>query len=325
MKLQSPPTRWSRDVPLAQLSTWRIGGPARFLAAPEDEELLRADLEAAAQLRLPVLALGGGSNMLFPDDGYDGLVLRLPTRLPARYREESDRTATHPRLLLAAGMSLTGSAHRLASLGLRGLEWAEGIPGTIGGAIVNNAGAFGSSIADTMASVRVVLPDGSAEHWEAARLQLRYRDSLLKGSDPTTAFIVAAEFRLTRDDPAKLLQVMRRIRTRREERLPKQPSCGCVFRNPPDVPAGRLIDQLGLGGLRIGGACVSTRHANFIVNEGAARAQDVLELIRRVQADVVARGGPSLELEIQLVGFRPVDAGGQETSPPGAEDRETPG
>lgn len=305
MKLQSPPTRWSRDVPLAQLSTWRIGGPARFLAAPEDEEQLRTDLEAATQLHLPVLAIGGGSNMLFPDAGYDGLILRLPMRLAARFREDADRTATHPRLLLAAGMSVTASAHRLASLGLRGLEWAEGIPGTIGGAIVNNAGAFGSSIADNLASVRVVLPDGSAEHWEGARLQLRYRDSVLKGHDPTTAFILAAEFRLMRDNPAKLLQVMRRIRTRREERLPKQPSCGCVFRNPPETPAGRLIDQMGLGGLRIGGASVSTRHANFIVNDGSARAQDVLELIQRVQAEVVARGGPRLELEIQIVGWRP--------------------
>jgi UDP-N-acetylmuramate dehydrogenase len=302
VKVESPPARWSRAVPLAQLSTWRIGGPARFIAAPDDEEQLRADLDEARQLHLPVLALGGGSNLLFPDSGYDGLVLRLPTRLPSRYREEADRTAPHPRLLLAAGTSLTGSAHRLASLGLRGLEWAEGIPGTIGGAIVNNAGAFGSSIADTLASVRVVLPDGSAEHWEAARLQLRYRDSLLKGHDPTAVFIVAAEFRLNRDDPAKLLQIMRRIRLRREERLPKQPSCGCVFRNPPDVPAGRLIDQLGLGGLRVGGARVSTHHANVIVNEGGARAQDVLELIQRVRAEVAARGGQNLELEIQIVG-----------------------
>jgi UDP-N-acetylmuramate dehydrogenase len=310
VNVQSPPPRWSPDVPLAQLSTWRIGGPARFLTAPEDEEQLREDLDAAAQLHLPVLALGGGSNLLFPDAGYDGLVLRLPTRLPARYREDTDRTASRPRVVLAAGTSLNPSAHRLASLGLRGLEWAEGIPGTIGGAIINNAGAFGSSIADTLASVHVVLPDGSAEHWEAARLELRYRDSVLKGHDPTQAFILAAEFRLGRDEPAKLLQVMRRIRTRREERLPKQPSCGCVFRNPPDVPAGRLIDQLGLAGMRIGGASVSTRHANFIVNEGGARAQDVLDLIERVRAEVAARGGPSLDLEIQLVGVHRSAASG---------------
>jgi len=304
VKVMSPPARWSPDVPLAQLSSWRIGGPARFLAQPEEEDQLCEDLDAAAQLHLPVLALGGGSNLLFPDAGYDGLVLRLPARLPARYREESDRAAPHPRLMLAAGTSLNASAHRLASLGLRGLEWAEGIPGTVGGAIVNNAGAFGSAIADTLVSVRVVRADGSAEHWEAARLALRYRDSALKGHNPTEVFIVAAEFRLTRDDPAKLLQVMRHIRTRREERLPKQPSCGCVFRNPPDVPAGRLIEQLGLAGLRIGGARVSTHHANFIVNDGSARAQDVLELITRVRAEVAARSGHDLALEIQLVGAR---------------------
>ncbi len=320
MKVQSAPARWSPDVPLAQLSTWRIGGPARFLSLPEDEEQLREDLAAATQLHLPVLALGGGSNLLFPDSGYDGLVLRLPARLPARLREESDRSAPHPKLLLAAGMSLTASAHRLASLGLRGLEWTEGIPGSIGGAIVNNAGAFGSSMADTLVGVRILRPDGSAEQWEAARLELRYRDSALKGHDPTEVFIIAVELRLTRDDPAKLLQVMRRIRARREEGLPKQPSCGCVFRNPPDVPAGRLIDQLGLRGLQVGGARVSTHHANFIVNDGGARAQDVLELIERVRAEVAARSGHQLELEVQIVAGRDASPGPSRAGerPPGS-------
>ncbi len=302
MKSNAAPAHWLRDVELARFSTWRIGGPARFFTAPEDEAQLRGDLEAARRMGLPALALGGGSNLLFADEGYAGLIVRLPARLGGGARTASDRRAAHPRIELPSGVNLTATARRLACLGLRGLEWAEGIPGTLGGAIVNNAGAYGSSLADSLDHVTVVLPGGSVEVWTPERLALGYRSSALKGRDPTEAFLLTATLRLTRDDPAKLLQMMRRIHGRREERLPKQPSCGCVFRNPEAMPAGRLIDRLGLGGLRVGGASVSTQHANFIVNDGGARAADVLELIRRVRNEVERHTGQRLHLEVQLVG-----------------------
>lgn len=333
------PSHWARDAALSALTTWKIGGPARFFSAPANCEMLREDLSMARKMGLRTLALGGGSNLLFPDEGYDGLIIRLPDqlddqvrdllpkpfrdqlcdRLPKQLRERlrdgpmddlsapasSRGGAPKEEILvsLTAGVALSGEARRLAGLGWGGLEWAEGIPGTIGGAIVNNAGAYGSAVAQILDSVLVMLPDGTSEHWPSARLGFAYRHSCLKHRDPTEAFIAAAFIRLTRRAPTGLLETMREIRAQRDAKLPQEPSCGCVFRNPDDAPAGRLIQELGLSGLRAGGAMVSPVHANFIVNDRRASAKDVLELIRIVQRRVFEETGRRLQLEVQLVGW----------------------
>jgi len=189
--------------------------------------------------------------------------------------------------------------------GWGGLEWAAGIPGTIGGAVVNNAGAYGGAIADTLRSVQLLAPDGSVETWEATRLELGYRRSALKGREPTTSFLLAASFQLNAGNPEEMARRVCECQERRAARIPREPSCGSVFRNPPGQPAGKLIQEAGLAGVRIGDAQISTRHANFIVNLGAARAADALALIRHARHGVFERFAIRLEPEVQLVGFGP--------------------
>jgi len=306
--MQNRPPHWQPAFPLAQLSTWKIGGPARYASAPASREQLRDDLRAARRERLPVLAIGGGSNLLFADAGYDGLVVRIPREEPLVLdgRLASARmSALH---CIAAGDWLAPTVRRLAGAGWAGLHWADGIPGTVGGAIVNNAGAYGGQIADRLASVHVMLPDGSEEEWPAARLALAYRSSALKGNDPTGVFLLAGTFRLERQDAQLLLEGVREIGEQRAAKLPRLPSCGCVFRNPPGQVAGRLIEKAGLRGHSIGDAQISPQHANFIVNRGQARAADVLELIGLIRERVRAHCRLTLDLEVQLAGFEPVAA-----------------
>ncbi len=322
------PPHWQPDYPLARLSTWRIGGPARYYAAPASEAQLRADLRLAAQEQLPVLAVGGGSNLLFSDRGYDGLILQLPGCRPSDLGARSDETSHLDALVgetsdldptggrmpcrgagivqLAAADSLATTVRRLAERGWAGLHWAESIPGTVGGAIINNAGAYGGQIADRLESVRVMRPDGTEETWPAERLALTYRSSALKGHEPTQAFLLSGAFRLERASSQELIEAIEEIRRRRHRKLPSLPSCGCVFRNPEGQVAGRLIEEAGLCGLRAGDAEVSGQHANFIVNRGHARAEDVLQLIREVRERVRQAFGLELALEVQLVGFQPV-------------------
>jgi UDP-N-acetylmuramate dehydrogenase len=289
------PQRWRRDVPLSEWTTWRIGGPARFLSLPADVAELREDLTLARRLEVPVFALGGGSNLLFPDAGYAGLLIRLP--------ESGDDAPSA--IVRSAGTPLAALAARLSLGGRHGLEWAGGIPGTLGGAIVNNAGAYGGSMADVVESVRVMAADGAVEIWDAARLAFGYRTSVLKGREPTASFLLSAQLRCPAADPAVTARCLRELRERRAATLPTEPSCGSVFRNPPGEVAGRLIEQAGLAGRRAGGAQISPRHANFIVNLGGARAGDVWELIRLVRTAVRAARGIDLELEVQPVGFGP--------------------
>ena len=302
------PPHWQPDYPLARLSTWRIGGPARYYAAPASEAQLRADLRLAAEEQLPVLAVGGGSNLLFSDRGYDGLILQLPGYRPSDLDPTGGRMPCRGAgiVQLAAADSLATTVRRLAERGWAGLHWAESIPGTVGGAIINNAGAYGGQIADRLESVGVMRPDGTEETWPAERLALTYRSSALKGQEPTQAFLLSGAFRLERESPDVLIKAVEEIRRRRHRKLPSLPSCGCVFRNPEGQVAGRLIEEAGLCGLRAGDAQVSRQHANFIVNRGDARAEDVLQLIREVRERVRQAFGLELALEVQPVGFQPV-------------------
>jgi len=296
-----PPAHWQIRYPLSRITTWRIGGPARFHAAPTTFEQLRRDLLAARRMGIPVLALGGGSNLLFPDEGYPGLVLRLPH--PAEPVMPPRAEGGKPVLVtLAAGRPLAAEVRRLAAAGWGGLEWAEGIPGTVGGAIVNNAGAYGGTIAGILESVEVVLPDGATEDWAADRLEFAYRFSALKNQDPTRAFLTAARFRLEPTSPEELEEKVSAIRDQRASKLPREPSCGCVFRNPPGGVAGKLIEDVGLAGHQIGGARVSPQHANFIINAGGATARDVREMIELIRARVRAQSGHQLQLEVQVIG-----------------------
>lgn len=290
---------WTEGVSLAPLTSWRIGGPCRAFAEPDTPEELRAVRAAAARAGLPVFLLGGGSNLLFADSGYRGLVIRYRAR---RWTiEEPD--GAHPLLVAEARAPLAGTARETARRGFAGLEWAEGIPGTMGGAIVGNAGAYGGEIAASLLWVDLQHPDGTDDRWPAERMDYGYRTSALKGLDPSGPAVTRAAFRLSRDDPSRMEAEMRGIGEERKRKTPAGASCGSVFRNPPGQSAGRLIDEAGCKGLREGAAVVSRLHANYIINEGGASAGDVLRLIDEIRRRVRNAFGISLELEIQLVGF----------------------
>jgi len=289
---------WTEGASLAPLTSWRIGGPCRAFAEPRSPEQVTAARREAERRGWPVILIGGGTNLLVADEGYPGLVIRYAGR--EHRLEVSGSTAT---VRVGAGAALTQIARTTARVGWAGLAWAEGIPGTVGGAVVGNAGAYGGEIAGSLESLEIVQPDGTREEWFAERMDYSYRSSILKGRDPAGPAVVAAHFRLQRDDPAQLAAELDRIAAARRSTTPGGPSAGSVFRNPPGQPAGKLIDDAGCKGMRYGRAAVSMVHANHIINEGGALARDVLTLIEAVRARVRDAFGIVLELEVELVGF----------------------
>jgi UDP-N-acetylmuramate dehydrogenase len=245
--------------------------------------------------------LGRGSNVLVRDGGMRGLVI---------LNRASSLVIEAPLAGADAGLLLSTLARRTAAAGLAGLEWSAGIPGSVGGALVSNAGAHGGAMADTLQRVLLLAPDAHA-HWEAAAyLDLQYRHSRLRAGDAPEETVLQAEFLLRHDDPATIRARMDEQRRQRKATQPlSQSSAGSVFKNPPDDSAARLIDRSGLKGTCIGGAQVSTRHANFMVTEPGARAADLLALIALVRERVRERFGVELVLEVQPIGCQ-TDSGG---------------
>lgn len=295
---QPDPLPIEEDRILAPLTSWRIGGPARYFAEPEDARTLEECVRFAIERGLPVLALGGGSNLLVADAGYPGLVLRVGERT---WRME----AAGEEALLRAGARapLATLARALAHDGWAGLEWAEGIPGTVGGAVVGNAGAYGGDFASVCHCVETWSIDRGWQERPAAALEFGYRRSRLSGQDPTHEFVLGPTVRLRRGDPEHLRARIREMAADRKARTPAGLSCGSVFRNPPGDAAGRLIEQAGLKGAVVGGAQISRQHANYILNTGGATAHDVRALIDRARHEVARQCGVELELEVRLVGF----------------------
>jgi UDP-N-acetylmuramate dehydrogenase len=285
--------------PLARYTSWRIGGNARFFANAPDEAALREGLEWANTHGLQPFVLGGGTNLLIRDSGFDGLVLRLRDQR-IRVEELGDEAL----LWAAGGAPMAGTARRVSSAGFAGLEWAEGLPGTIGGATFGNAGCYGGDIAGVLRRAWL-LADGRVEEWPRELLGYRYRSSALKrweGRASTRPIVLAAEFALRRGSSEELRATMARIARERKGKTPWGSSCGSVFKNPPASSAGVLIDQAGLKGTRSGPARISERHANYIVNEGGASSDDILRLIELARGEVFRRFGVELELEIQILG-----------------------
>jgi UDP-N-acetylmuramate dehydrogenase len=293
------------NEPLARYTSWRIGGPARYFANATTAEDLRDLMQWAHAEGLPVFVLGGGTNILVADGGYSGLVIR---NRATRYRVEEQ--GDDVRLWVESGAPTAGTARRLSAQGYGGLVWAEGLPGTIGGAIFGNAGCYGDDMAHDL--IRAwVLRDGEVTEWSAAHFEYGYRTSVLKralGDGQATngvswpAVILAAEIRLYRDDPAKLVAEMAAIAEARKSKTPSGSSCGSVFKNPTGTTAGMVLDQAGLKGTRVGNAIVSDKHANYIVNLGGATASDVLRLTDVMRERVLSEFGIELELEVQVVG-----------------------
>jgi UDP-N-acetylmuramate dehydrogenase len=263
-----------------------VGGAAAVMAFPRSSEELRRSLRVRRELDVPHRILGGGSNLIVADDGLDELVINTGQTNQVRVGEDGVVTAE-------AGANLTNTAVRACRGGWRGLERATGIPGSVGGATVMNAGAFGFSIGEVLQEV--VTFDAAGEPGESPA-SFRYRGS----SIPEGSTVASVRIRLSEGDPEELAREMRELQIQRARAQPVGRNAGCVFQNPPGGHAGKIIDDLGLKGTRRGGAVVSPQHANFIVNDGGARAADVLELLTYVRERVSRETGIDLELEVKV-------------------------
>jgi len=293
-ELQDKGIHCLRDVSLKDYTTFKIGGNAAIMIFPATEEEIAASLRAIRQSGVPLLVLGRGSNMLFSDDGFLGAILCLSGRFSRM--EQLDKTA----IACQSGASLTQLCRYACELGLSGLEFAYGIPGTVGGAIYMNAGAYGGEICDVLEQTRHLTADGVAGSCGIERLEMSYRHSVYTDSDN---IITEGVFRLRPGNPQEIRATMEDFLRRRKEKQPVElPSAGSVFRRPAGSYASALVDQCGLKGLRVGGAQVSTKHAGFIVNTGGATCRDVRELIAKIQEDVQNKTGYRLECEVKTIG-----------------------
>ncbi len=286
----------SRDEPLARFTTMRVGGPADLFATAHNAFELRALVRFARARAIPHLILGRGSDLVISDDGVRGLVIQV--------RAEGSRVDGEC-YVAESGVQMARAATEAQRAGLTGLEFGLAIPGTVGGAIWANAGAHDNEVALVLESARVLAADGTESVVPTRDLGLAYRDSRFKHglAGAPSELILEATFRLSPAKPDAIKERLDEIRRWRQAHQPiGLPSAGSVFRNPAGDSAGRLIDAAGLKGLRIGGATVSEKHANFIVNDQKGSAADVRRLAERVQAEVEARSGIRLEFEVEFVG-----------------------
>lgn len=286
------PGRVRAAEPLARHTSFRIGGPADLLVAPDSAHELAALVRAAARAELPLTILGGGSNVLVGDGGIRGVVVKLGRGFR--------RIAWSPPCVEAgAAVQLGRLARDATARGLAGLEYAEGIPGTVGGALFMNAGAYGGEVSGVVDEVEGVTCDGVVRRISRDALAFAYRRTAL----PAGFLVTAVRFRL-RPEAADAVQA--RLEGARARRTASQPhgaaNAGSIFKNPRGDYAGRLVEAAGLKGTRIGGARISEAHGNFIVNEGDARAADVQALMQEAQRVVWERSGVWLEPEVRLVG-----------------------
>jgi UDP-N-acetylmuramate dehydrogenase len=284
------------DEPLARHTSMRVGGPADVLAMPESAAQLADVLASATTAGVRVTLLGGGSNVLVGDGGIRGVVVKLGRGFSAT---EWLETAAGPRVRAGAAVQLGRLARAAVARGLAGLEYAEGIPGTVGGALFMNAGAYGGDLSTVVDAVEGIVPGAGPVEMRGEALRFRYRRAEL----PRGFVVTAVTFALGHDEVDAVRARMNEARRRRLAGQPQgNPSAGSIFKNPNGDFAGRLIEGAGLKGARAGRARISDRHANFIVNEGGARASDVKTLMDVAQREVWERSGVWLEPEVQLVG-----------------------
>ncbi len=288
-----------RGQSLARYTAARLGGPADYLYVAKDPSYrdVQRLLQWAWKRGLPVTVLGGGANVLVSDTGIRGLTI-----INRAAQIERLAALNLPRVVASAGTSMIHLARFCQQHGLSGLEWMIAVPGTVGGAVVNNAGAHDGDIAGALR--RALLYKGHGERWvDANELDYAYRHSRLKQLNDRRFFVMRAEFELARDEPATIQARMERNNAYRRRTQPPGASLGSIFKNPPGDFAGRLIEQAGLKGARIGAVCVSPIHANFFVNEAEnASARHYFALIQLVQNKVEQEHGIRLELEIQTLG-----------------------
>ena len=281
------------DEPMSEHTTFEIGGPADFYVIPEDFDEVRDVITACKDAGADYFVLGCGSDLLVSDEGYCGVIVAVADGLMG-VSVEGDQ------MCCQAGVGLREASEMACELGLSGLEFACGIPGSVGGACFMNAGAYGGCMADVLKEVRVLLPDGSLDDVAVEDLALGYRQSRIADEGWV---VLSATFDLDRGDPEKIRATMDDLTHQREEKQPLElPSAGSTFKRPEGYFAGKLITDAGLKGYQSGGAAVSKKHAGFVVNVGGATAADVHAVIEHVQDEVERTSGVRLEPEVRFLG-----------------------
>ncbi len=291
-KLLSPESVFRCDEPLAKRTTLRVGGAADFYVEPASDAELAAVLKFCATNNIPIFILGRGSNLLVKDGGFRGVVISLA------HKNFSRVEVVGYRLHCGAGARLKQVAMDAKKYSLTGLEFLEGIPGSVGGALRMNAGAMGGWTFDVVESIRYMSHDGEVHELAAGEVRVEYRSCPLLRTHIALGAVLKGH-------PASKQIVEERLNEFSKKRWtsqPAAPSAGCIFKNPEAIPAGKLIDELGLKGTRVGGAMVSHEHGNFIVTEGKATAKDVLELIEVIKQRAKAERGIELHTEVEIVG-----------------------
>ncbi|MBQ4425751.1 MAG: UDP-N-acetylmuramate dehydrogenase [Oscillospiraceae bacterium] len=278
--------------PMRYHTNFRIGGSAELFVSPYSEDALAIGLEMCRKREIPYTVIGRGSNLLVSDRGIRGVVFDLSTLTGYRFDGNT--------VFALAGTTLAALAGKAAERGLSGLEFAAGIPGSLGGAVFMNAGAYGGEMKDIVESARVMDEAGRIRTLSAEELELSYRHSKL---EETGEILLSAVLRLKSGDRAEIERTMQELAEKRRDKQPlNYPSAGSTFKRPAGHFAGKLIEEAGLKGFSVGGAQVSEKHAGFVINKGGATAADVMALCREVQARVKENSGVDLELEVRLVG-----------------------
>ena len=280
--------------PMARHTTFKVGGPADLFVEPGSREEIRFALEAARRDQVPFFIVGKGSNLLVSDEGYRGMILHIGTKM-------SQITVRDDLIEAEAGAPLSKIARAAFEHGLTGMEFAAGIPGSLGGAVVMNAGAYGSEMKDILSEVDVFAQDGSLLTIPADELALSYRHSCIldKGY-----IVLAARIRLHPGEPEAISRRMNELARARKEKQPLEyPSAGSTFKRPEGYFAGKLVQDAGLKGYAVGGARISDKHSGFVINAGGANAEEIRSLIRQVQSKVNSQFGVMLEPEVRFLGF----------------------
>ena len=287
-----PEMNFAMEEPMAKHTSFRIGGPVEIMAFPRSAEELSKLLKMSVLLNITPAIIGAGTNILAPDEGIRGLVICLKDCMDGM--EQLDQT----RIRVAAGVTMTRAAVFAANLGLGGMEFAHGIPGTVGGGVYMNAGAYGGEICQICESVEIMDMEGNISIKDCDSMEFAYRHSFL---EENAGIVLSAVFRLTPKPQEEIREKMAELMTKRKTSQPLDlPSAGSAFKRPVGGYAAALIDQAGLKGFRVGGAGVSTKHAGFVVNNGGATAADVREVLRQVSDIVFEKSGIRLEPEVRI-------------------------
>ncbi|MBQ4463964.1 MAG: UDP-N-acetylmuramate dehydrogenase [Eubacterium sp.] len=279
---------------MSRHTTFKVGGPARYYLIPENTGEVRAAIDFADERELPYMVVGRGSNLLFSDREYHGVIIEIGEHF-------SDMSIhLNNTVVVKSGMTLTNMASRLARMGLAGFEFAGGIPGTVGGAIVMNAGAYDGEIKDTLVEVTVMNEKGELVKLDADELELSYRHSILQEKN---WIVLSGTFTFGSGSQDEIRAQIQEYNKRRREKQPLEyASAGSTFKRPEGYFAGKLIEDAGLKGYHIGGARVSDKHAGFVINTGDATASEIHSLIEHVKRKVLEKSGVMLEPEVKMIG-----------------------